>query len=56
MQSDNELKNYLGISFADMYNNRSFHDALPGHFVQYGSLANERIELFSQKIEKIFNL
>jgi len=52
-RSDNQLRNYLAKSFTDIHNNRFFHDALPGHFVQYGSVADERITFFLQKIEQI---
>ena len=47
------LTQYLAKSFREIYDNRSFYDALPGHFMPYGSLANERIELFTQKIFEI---
>jgi hypothetical protein len=49
--ADKELKIYLYSSFRDMLENRYFHDALPGHFIQYGDLANDRIELLLNKIE-----
>ncbi len=47
------MKNNEAIKFADIHNNRFFHDALPGHFVQYSSVADERITFFLQKIEQI---
>lgn len=49
-QSDNELCNYLSNAFSEMHTNHSFHDALPGHFIQHGNLADDRIELFLKKI------
>lgn len=52
-QSEGELKQYLVNSFHAIHNNRSFHDALPGHFVQYGALADERIDLMVQKTAQI---
>jgi len=33
--------------------NPSFNGAIPGHFVQYGNLAEDRIELLEQKIKAI---
>jgi hypothetical protein len=52
-KSDAELKNYLIQSFSDIDGSRSFRGALPGHFVQYGSLAEDRIELLENKIKII---
>lgn len=51
--SDSNLKNYLIEYFQYFQDSRSFHDALPGHFVQYGNLADDRIEFFLDKIKKI---
>lgn len=31
----------------------SFKGAIPGHFSQYGSLANDRIKLLEQKLTSI---
>lgn len=53
IQSDEILKNYLIETFIEIYNARSFHGAIAGHFVQYGSLAEGRIELLEQKIETL---
>jgi hypothetical protein len=52
-QSDHLLREYLANSFHAISNNRSFHDALPGHFVPHGSLAGQRIDLMVQKVEQI---
>ncbi len=52
-QSDKNLKNYLIKLFSEINNNRSFHGALPGHFVQYGRLAEDRIEMLEEKMKKI---
>lgn len=45
-----EIKKYLVTSFRDIYNDRSFHDSLPGHFVSYGILAEDRIDRFTKCI------
>ncbi len=45
-------ENWL-ISLSEMVSNRLFQDALPGHFIHYGDLADERIELFLKKINEI---
>jgi len=39
-----------------MQNNRAFHDALPGHFIQYGDLAEERIEYLLEKTQTIADM
>lgn len=51
--SDDKLKNNVVRAFAEIDKNRAFHGAIPGHFVQYGNLAESRIELFEQKIKAI---
>lgn len=48
--SDKNLKEYLIQSLFDITNDRAYKGAIPGHFVHYGSLANDRIELFEQKM------
>lgn len=40
-------------TFAEIDNNRAFHGAILGHFVQYGNLAESRIELLERKIKTI---
>lgn len=47
------LKNYLDHFFTDIINHPSFNGAIPGHFVQYGNLAEDRIELLERKIKAI---
>jgi hypothetical protein len=51
--SDKDLRSYLAQSFMAIESRRSFHDALPGHFAQYGNLAEDRIDLLLQKIKII---
>lgn len=48
-----DLKNYLGFSFSTMIKNSAFQQALPGHFAQYGVLANERIDMFLARLNQI---
>lgn len=47
------LKNYLIRFLTDINRNPSFHGAIPGQFVLYGNLAEDRIELLEQKIKEI---
>lgn len=51
--ADSRLKQYLQQSFETMMKDRDFHDALPGHFIQYGSLSKARIDLFLENLEWI---
>lgn len=51
--ANEKLKEYLAQLFTDINHRRSFHDALPGHFIQYGNLADARIELLVKKIKTI---
>ncbi len=53
LKSDQELKSYLVKSLSDIGSSRSFRGAIPGHFVQYGSLSENRIELLENKIKII---
>jgi hypothetical protein len=39
--------------FTEINDSRSFHGAIPGHFVQYGNLAEARAELLEQKIRSM---
>lgn len=48
--ADENVKNYLIESIFDITNHPSFKGALPGHFTQYGRLAEDRMELFEQKL------
>jgi predicted nucleotidyltransferase len=45
-----ELRNYLAEIFNNMLKERAFHDALPGHLRQYGSLTNDRIKLLIERL------
>lgn len=49
-KSNNDLKEYLIKFLFDFTNNPAYKGAISGHFVPYGRLANDRIELFEQKI------
>lgn len=52
-QSDQDVKGYLTGTFQNIYEQHAFHDSLPGHFIQYGSLADDRITLFLARVEQI---
>jgi len=52
-KSENKLKEYLAKSFKHMLSERLFHDALPGHLIKYRTLANERIEMLIDRVNKI---
>ena len=51
--SKENVKDYLVQSLRDIYHSLSFKGAVPGHFVQYGNLADGRIELLEQKLKMI---
>lgn len=51
--SDSCLQDYLINSLQEVMISPSFKGAIPGHFGQYGSLANDRIELLEQKLNLI---
>ncbi|MFN7097576.1 MAG: hypothetical protein ACK4PR_08465 [Gammaproteobacteria bacterium] len=51
--SDSILYEYLHNSLKEVMNSPSFKGAIPGHFAQYGSIANDRIELLEQKLISI---
>lgn len=53
--ADITLKEYLINSLQGVMKHPSFKGAMPGHFVQYGRLANERIELFERKLASIWS-
>ena len=54
VQNENsDLKNYLALSFSTMIKNSAFQQALPGHFAQYGALANERINMFLERLNQM---
>lgn len=48
--SDATLQQYLINSLREILMLPSFKGAIPGHFAQYGSIANDRVELFEQKL------
>ena len=52
-KADNELRNHLINSFVEIDNSPAFKGAIQGHFVQYGSFADDRIVMVEQKIKKI---
>lgn len=52
-QANQLLKNYLARAFKEIMKKSSFHDALPGYFMPYGSVANDRMSYFLDKIERI---
>ncbi|MFI4956284.1 MAG: hypothetical protein ACHQAX_03645 [Gammaproteobacteria bacterium] len=52
-RADEALKKYLIKTFAEMQESRSFRGALPGHFSQYGSLAETHAALVEEKIKTI---
>lgn len=53
--TEDQLKNYLKNSFSDMQKKKQFHDALPGHFIHYGDLADDRIKLLLNRMREIIN-
>ena len=52
-QADKGLKDYFIENFIAIDKSRSFHGAIPGHFVQYGSTAEKRAEMLEEKIKII---
>lgn len=54
-QSEKSLKDYLVKNFSEIMNSRSFRGAIPGHFIQYGNLAQERTMFLEQKISEIID-
>jgi hypothetical protein len=50
---DSILQEYLINSLREVMLSPSFKGAIPGHFAQYGSIANDRIELLEQKLTSI---
>jgi hypothetical protein len=51
--ADKKVKSHLIEKFSDINKNPAFRGALPGHFNQYPNLAEDRIELFEEKIKNI---
>jgi len=56
VNTDSLLKRYLVNKVSDTLNNREFHLALPGHLANYGLLADERMQIVLDRLEKIANL
>lgn len=52
-RSDSELRNHLTSALLEINNSSAFKGAVPGHFVQYGILANDRIAMLERKINEI---
>ncbi len=48
--SNLELRQYLSKEFQNFTSSRAFHDALPGHFNQYGQLVEDKIDWLLDKI------
>ncbi len=53
--ADSELRDHLINSFTEINNSLAFKGAIPGHFVQYGSYADGRINIVEQKIKDIIS-
>lgn len=54
-KADSELRNHLINSFTEIDNSTAFKGAIPGHFVQYGNYADDRIAMVEQKIKEIIH-
>jgi hypothetical protein len=54
-KADSKLRNHLINSFIEIDSSPAFKGAIPGHFVQYGSYADDRIEMVEQKIKDIIS-
>jgi hypothetical protein len=54
-KADSELRDHLINTFTEINNSPAFKGAIPGHFVQYGSYADDRIDMVEQKIKDIIN-
>lgn len=54
-KADIELRDHLINSFTEINSSPAFKGAIPGHFVQYGSYADGRINMVEQKIKDIIN-
>lgn len=51
--ADSELRDHLINSFAEIDNSPAFKGAIPGHFVQYGNYADDRIAMVEKRIRGI---
>ncbi len=54
-KADNDLRDHLINSFTEINNSSAFNGAISGHFVQYGSYADGRINIVEQKIKDIIS-
>jgi hypothetical protein len=54
-KADSELSDHLISLFTEINNSPAFKGAIPGHFVQYGSYADDRVDMVEQKIKDIIN-
>lgn len=54
-KADSELQDHLINSFVEIKNDPAFKGAIPGHFIQYGSYADDRIDMVEQKIKDIIS-
>lgn len=54
-KAENELRDHLINSFAEVDSSPAFKGAIQGHFVQYGSFAGDRIDMVEQKIKEIIS-
>lgn len=52
-QAETDLRNYLIQAFVEINSSSAFKGAIPGHFVQYGNYANDRITMVEGRIKKI---
>lgn len=52
-RSNPELRQYLVTEFNSFISSRAFHDAIPGHFTQYGRLVEDKVEWLLEKISLI---
>lgn len=53
--ADSELRDHLIDSFMEINNSPAFKGAIPGHFIQYGSFADGRIDMVEKKIKNIIS-
>ena len=56
VNADSKVKNYLSSSFIDIIKDKKFHDALPGHLMQYGTVYQDRVNQVLKRIELIVGL
>lgn len=56
ISADSKVKTYLSISFTNIMRDKKFHDALPGHLMQYGTVYKDRVNQVLRRIELIVGL